>query len=218
VYNVLSAYGMVTADWRVVDGPGEAERAASEIGFPVVVKADSEAIVHKTDVGGVVVNLKDGSAVRAAIEDMAKRLGTESPRFLVQEYLPGGLEIIVGAKAEEDLGHLIMFGIGGIYVDVLEDVVFKLSPVTASEAREMLSSIKSAPLLKGVRGEKGIDEKGIVETIQRLSQLVTDLPMIRELDLNPIIAYGDRVAVVDARIGLRGSTTPQQGGGQWPIG
>ena len=202
VYETLGAYGLATADWRVVDSPGEAEKAASEIGFPVVVKADSESIAHKSDVGGVVVDLRDGSAVRAAIENLERGLEAEGLRFLIQEYLPGGMEIIVGARAEEDLGHLIMFGLGGIYVEILEDVAFKLSPVTAVEAVEMLSSIKAAPLLKGVRGERGIDEDGVIEIIQRLSQLVTDLPMIQEMDLNPVIAFGDRVAVVDARIGL----------------
>jgi acyl-CoA synthetase (NDP forming) len=202
VYEILAAYGLAAANWRVVDSPGEAEKAATEIGFPVVVKADSESIVHKSDVGGVAVDLKDGNAVRAAIQDMERGLEAEGLRFLVQEYLPGGMEIIVGATAEEDLGHLIMFGLGGIYVEILEDVAFNLSPVTAVEAAEMLSSIKAAPLLKGVRGERGIDEQGIIEIIQRLSQLVTELPMIQEMDLNPVIAYGDRVAVVDARIGL----------------
>jgi acetyltransferase len=168
----------------------------------VVVKADSESIVHKSDVGGIALNLKDGPAVRAAIEEMKRRLGAKGLRFLVQEFLPEGMEIIVGAKAVEELGHLVMFGLGGIYVEVLEDVVFKLSPVTAVEVREMLSSIKAAPLLKGVRGEMGVDQRGIAEVIQRLSQLVTDLPVIQEVDLNPVIAYGDRVAVVDARIAL----------------
>jgi acetyltransferase len=95
-----------------------------------------------------------------------------------------------------------MYGMGGVYVEVMKDVVFKLAPVTAVEAREMLSSIRAAPLLKGVRGEKGVDEDGIAEIIQRLSQLVTDLPTIQELDLNPIVAYEDRVFVVDARIGI----------------
>jgi acyl-CoA synthetase (NDP forming) len=202
VYRVLEAYGIGCADWRVADSPGKADKAACELGFPVVVKADSEALVHKSDVGGVVVDLHDGSAVRVAAEEMEKGLHTDGLRFLVQEYLPGGTEVIVGAKAEEELGHLIMFGVGGIYVEILEDVVFGLSPVTAVEAREMLSSIKAAPLLTGVRGGEGIDQEGIVEIILRLSQMVTDLPMIRELDLNPIVAFSDRVTVVDARIGL----------------
>ncbi|OQY19201.1 MAG: CoA-binding protein [Anaerolineaceae bacterium 4572_32.2] len=202
VYELLAAYGIPVADWRIANDAGEAVKAAAEIGFPVVVKADAETIVHKSDVGGVAVNLKDENAVRSAVEEMKKRLEIRDSRFFVQKYLPGGIEVIVGAKAEEGLGHVVMFGIGGIYVEVLKDVVFKLSPVTTVEAREMLSSIQTAPLLKGVRGEKGVDEEGIIEIIQRLSQLVSELPMIQEMDLNPVIAYEDRVFVVDARISV----------------
>jgi acetyltransferase len=114
--------------------------------------------------------------------------------------LPGGRELIVGAKAEAGLGHLIMFGIGGIFVEVLKDVVFKIAPVTSVEVQDMLSSIKAAPLLDGIRGEKGVNKDGVIEIIQRISQLITDLPMIQEMDLNPIIAYEDKVLTVDARI------------------
>ena len=202
VYELLTAYGIPVADWRVANSAREAVQAAAEIGFPVVVKADSESIVHKSDVGGVAVDLKDRDAVRSVVEEMGEKLGTDGLRFFVQEYCPGGMEIIVGAKAEEGLGHLVMFGIGGIYVEVLKDVVFKLSPVTTVEAREMLASIKAAPLLDGVRGEPGVDKAGIIEVIGRLSQLVTELPMIQEMDLNPIIAYADRVSVVDARVSV----------------
>jgi acyl-CoA synthetase (NDP forming) len=201
-YGILAAYGISVADWRIVGNAAEAEQAASEIGFPVVVKADAESIVHKSDVGGVAVNLGDCSAVRSAAEEMKKKLGTPDLRFFVQQYLPGGKEVIVGAKAEEELGHLVMLGLGGIYVEVLRDVVFKLAPVTTVEAQEMLSSLKAAPLLKGVRGERGVDESKLVETIQRLSQLVTELPMIQEVDLNPIVAYAESAFVVDARIGI----------------
>jgi acyl-CoA synthetase (NDP forming) len=201
-YGLLTAYGMPIAGWRLASNSEEAVSAAAEIGFPVVVKADAASIVHKSDVGGVAVDLKDAHAVRAAVQNMEKRLQAEGLRFLVQEYVPAGLEVIVGAKAEEELGHLIMFGLGGIYVEVLEDVAFALSPVTSVEAREMLSSIKAAPLLKGVRGQGGVDEEGIVEIIQRLCQLVTDLPAVQEVDLNPIVACRDRVTVVDARITL----------------
>lgn len=202
VYGILAAYGIPVADWRVADDAQAAAGAAAEIGFPVVVKADAESIAHKSDVGGVVVNLQDGQAVRAAVKEMEKRLEAKDLRFFIQKYLPGGKEVIAGAKVEKGLGHLIMFGLGGIYVEVLKDVVFKLSPVTDVEAREMLSTIKGAPLLKGVRGEKGVDQEGIVEIIQRLSQLLTDLPAIQELDLNPIIAYPDRVFVIDARLSI----------------
>jgi len=201
-YGILTAYGIPVADWRVADDAQAAARAAAEIGFPVVVKADSASIVHKSDVGGVVMNLQDGQAVRAAAAEMEKKFEAQDLRFFVQKYLPGGKEVIVGAKVEKGLGHLIMFGLGGIYVEVLKDVVFKLSPVTDIEAGEMLAAIKGAPLLGGVRGEKGVDQEGIVEIIQRLSQLVTDLPAIQELDLNPIIAYPDRVFVLDARASI----------------
>ncbi len=201
-YEILAAYGISAADWRVANNAAEAEKAAVEIGFPVVVKADSESIVHKSDMGGVVVNLQDGSAVRSTVEEMEKTFEAEDLRFFVQEYLPGGKEVIVGAKAEKGLGHLVMFGIGGIYVEILKDVVFKIAPVTTVEAREMLSSLKMTPLLKGVRGETGVDEQAIIEIIERLSQLVTELPMIQELDLNPVVAFEDRAFVVDARVGI----------------
>ncbi len=199
-YEVLDAYHIPAAPWRVAATAEEAVGAAAEIGFPVVVKADAEAIVHKSDVGGVVVDLRDNDSLHRALEGMKTRLGAKGLRFLIQKYIPGGTEIIIGAKAEEGLGHLVMFGVGGIYVEVLRDVAFKLSPVTTVEAREMISSLQAAPLLKGVRGGKGVHLDGIVEIIQRVSQLVTECPAIQELDLNPIIAHADRVTVVDARI------------------
>jgi acetyltransferase len=202
VYEILDAYGISTADWRLASSAAEAGQAAAEIGFPVVVKADSESIVHKSDMGGVAVNLQDGSTVRATVAEMGERFEAEELKFFVQKYLPGGKEVVLGAKAEEGLGHLVMFGIGGIYVEILKDVVFKIAPVTRVEAREMLSSLKMAPLLKGVRGEKGVDEEGIIEIIQRLSQLVVDLPVIQEMDLNPVIVYEDCVFAVDARISI----------------
>jgi acetyltransferase len=110
--------------------------------------------------------------------------------------------VILGAKAEEDLGHLIMFGLGGIHVEVLKDVVFNLTPVSTAEAREMLAAIKGALLLKGVRGRKGVDRNRLQELILRLSQLVSELKAIKEMDLNPVMAFEDGAVVVDARISL----------------
>jgi len=199
VNNLLASYNIPVAKWKLVNNGTEAFKVAREIGFPVVIKVDAESIVHKSDVGGIALNLKE-EEVESAVKDMEKRFAAEKPRFFVQEFLSGGRELIIGAKAEEGLGHLIMFGIGGTYVEVLKDVVFDITPITAVEAREMLSSIKSYPLLSGVRGEKGVDQKRLAEILQRVSQLVTELPVIQELDLNPIIAYEDRVFVVDARI------------------
>ena len=202
VYQILEAYKIPTAGWRMAASGEEAAAAAGEIGFPVVIKADAAAIVHKSDMGGVAVNLTDSDAVQAAVKDMQERFNAPDLTFFVQQYVAGGMEVILGAKAEPGLGHLIMFGMGGIYVEVLKDVVFNLTPVTSFEAQEMLDSIRLAPLLKGVRGQKGVLVSGIVELIQRLSQLVSDLPAIQELDLNPTLAFEDKVVVVDARIGL----------------
>jgi acetyl coenzyme A synthetase (ADP forming)-like protein len=202
VYQILDAYNIPTAAWHVADSAVEAEKAAADIGFPVVVKADSASVLHKSDMGGVAVNLQDGAGVRAAIEKMKQSLATDDLRFFVQKYMPGGLEIILGAKAEEGLGHLIMFGLGGIFVEVLKDVVFNLTPVTDAEAKSMLSDINGAAILKGVRGQKGVDTGAIQALICRLSQLVSDLPQIQEMDLNPVMAFEDGVCVVDARIAL----------------
>ena len=201
VYSIFEAYGIPVAGWKVVETTEEAVFAADKIGYPVVVKVDSEEIDHKSDMGGVAINLKDSAAVRAAVEEMQSRLGTFGTlRYFVQKFLPGGRELIIGATAERELGHLVMFGLGGIYVEVLKDVVFKIAPVTHLEATEMLSGIKTAALLDGVRGEKGIDKEAVINLIQRVSQLLTDLPMIQEMDMNPIMAFEDGVFAVDGRI------------------
>ncbi len=202
VYGILSAYGIPVAEWRLASSASEAEKAAAEIGFPVVVKADAESVVHKSDTGGVALNLGDAAAVRAAVEGMQKAIAAKDLRFFVQKFVPGGLELIMGATAEEGLGHAVMFGMGGVYVEVMRDVVFNLTPVTTTESAEMLGAIKMAPLLKGVRGQKGVDQGRLAEIIQRLSQLLTELPEIREMDLNPVMAFADRVSVVDARISI----------------
>ena len=201
VYEIFEAYGIPVAGWKVVGNAADAVAAAGAIGYPVVVKVDCEEIDHKSDRGGVAVNLKDAAAVRNAVEDMQTRLGSFGTlKFFIQKFLPGGRELIIGASEERKLGHLVMFGLGGIYVEVLKDVAFKIAPVTGVEAGEMLASLKTAALLDGVRGEKGIDKKAVITIIQRVSQLLTDLPMIKEMDMNPIMAFSDSVYAVDGRI------------------
>ncbi len=200
VYDLLTAYGIPVPEWWLANDIYEAENAAINIGFPVVLKAESAAIVHKSDMGGVVINLKSAEEVRVAAEKMRDAFGDKGLKYLVQKFLPGGKELIAGVSTKPGLGHLVMFGLGGIYVEVLKDVVFKIAPVTDVEAREMLSSIKATRLLDGVRGEKGINKEKVIDIIQRISKLVTDFPMITEMDMNPIIAINDKVYVVDARI------------------
>ncbi len=204
VYGIFEAYGITVAPWQVVRGADQAAAAAAAIGYPVVVKVDSSAIDHKSDMGGVAVNLKDAAAVISAVEEMQHRLGHFGELgFLVQKFLPGGRELIIGASAERNLGHLVMFGLGGIYVETLKDVVFKVAPVTRVEAIEMLAGIKTAALLDGVRGEAGIDKQAVIELIQRVSQLLGDLPLIEEMDLNPIMAFANGAFAVDGRIRIQ---------------
>ncbi len=207
VYRIFEAYGIPVAPWQVVSNAEQAVAAATEIGFPVVVKVDCADIDHKSDMGGVAINLKDAEAVRTTVAEMQSRLGHYGELgFLIQKFLPGGRELIIGASAERELGHLVMFGLGGIYVEVLKDVIFKVAPVTRVEAEEMLAGIKTTALLDGVRGEEGINKQAVIELIQRVSQLLGDLPMIEEMDLNPIMAFADKAFAVDGRIriGSRG--------------
>ncbi len=200
VYTLLSAYGIPVADWRLAHSMEDVLNATNEIGYPVVVKVESKSLVHKSDLGGVAINLKNDNDVLLAVEKMKEDFIEEDLRFLVQKFLPGGKELVIGVSAQKDLEPLVMFGLGGIYIEVLKDVVFKLSPVTRVEANEMLSAIKAAKLLDGVRGEEAIDKHSVVEMILRISQLVNDFPMIKEMDLNPVMAFEDCAFAVDARI------------------
>lgn len=200
VYELLTAYGIPVADWWLANDIEEAISAANGMGYPVVLKAESTEIVHKSDVGGVAINLKNAIDVAEAARRMINGFGSKNLKFFVQKFMPGGKELIAGVSVKPGLGHLIMFGLGGVYVEVLKDVVFKIAPVTKVEAGEMLSSIKAAKLLDGVRGEKGINKDIAMEIIQRVSQLVTDFPVITEMDMNPIIALNDKLFVVDARM------------------
>ncbi|MFH1296722.1 MAG: acetate--CoA ligase family protein [Bacteroidota bacterium] len=199
VYSILEAYRIPVASWKGAQDVNGVVAASSEIGFPVVIKADSEQIIHKSDVGGVAVNIQDVQQAAEVAETMKKNLG-DGIHFLVQKFLPQGQELIIGAKAVEGVGHIIMFGLGGIFVEILKDVTFTLTPVSDSEAMEMISSIKAAPLVEGFRGRKGINKAKAVEIIQRISMLGTDFPGIKEVDLNPLVAAGDEICVVDARI------------------
>ncbi|MEI6593991.1 MAG: acetate--CoA ligase family protein [Bacteroidota bacterium] len=201
-YTILSNYGIPVAEWRIANSVSDSVKAAQEIGFPVVIKADAASLVHKSDLGGVKINIKNADEVKNVVEEMQQKFNASDLKFFIQKFLPGGKELIAGVSAKQELGHLIMFGIGGIYVEVLKDVTFKISPVTKLEASEMLSTIKASKLLDGVRGEKGIHKESVIEIIQRLSQLVTDFPEIQEMDLNPIMAFEDKAFVVDARIKL----------------
>lgn len=208
---VLKHYGFPTVPFGLAKSADEAVAAANEMGSPVVMKISGPKILHKTDVGGVKLNLENEADVRQTYEDMIhsvkEHLGEDIEIWgvLVQKMLPKGKEIILGMTRNPSLGPLLMFGLGGIYTEALRDVAFRLAPIRENVAKEMVKDIRSYRLLEGVRGEAPSDVAAVSECIMRLSQLVTDHPNIMELDVNPLIVYprGEGAVAADARIILK---------------
>lgn len=207
---VLGAYGLPVSRSRFVRDGGEAAAAAREIGFPVVLKIVSPDIVHKVDVGGVRLNLNSEAEVRSAYGELTAQVAAALPEariwgVFVQEMVGRGKETILGMKRDPHFGPLLMFGLGGIYVEVFRDVIFRLAPIRELDARNMIRGIRGAKLLKGFRGEPPSDMDAIADALMRLSQLVTDFAEIEEMDINPLIVLpeGKGARVVDARILLR---------------
>ena len=183
--------------------------AANKIGYPVVMKIASPQIVHKSDAGGVKVNLTNDEEIRNSFKEIvasARKYDdkAEIKGVLIVEMVKGGKEMIIGSKLEPGFGPVVMLGMGGIYVEILKDVTFRLAPFTDQEANDMISSIKTKKLLEGVRGEKPSDVEKLSECIQRLSQLVTDFREIKELDMNPVLVMekGEGCKILDVRIGI----------------
>ncbi|RDI70865.1 acetate--CoA ligase family protein [Halopelagius longus] len=204
--DLLDAYGIETPEGDIVDAPADALEVAEGIEGDVVMKIVSPDILHKSDIGGVKVGVAD-EEVYDAYEDLVTRARNYQPDaniigVQVQEMvdLDSGVETIVGMNKDPQFGPLLMFGLGGIFVEVLEDTTFRVAPVSESEATEMTEEIDSAPLLRGARGRDPVDVDGVSETIQCLSQLVTDFPAILELDINPLVATPDGVQAVDVRL------------------
>ena len=206
---ILKAYGFPLPASKLAKTKKEAISTAKKIGFPVVLKIASPQIIHKSDAGGVKVNLKNAKDVENAFDTIIKNAKKYNKKadikgVLVVEMVKGGKEMIIGSKLEPGFGPVVMLGMGGIYVEVLKDVTFKLAPMTNIEADDMISSIKTKKILEGVRGEKPSDVKKLSECIQRLSQLVTDFNEIKELDMNPVLVMEKNKGckVLDVRIGL----------------
>ncbi|MFB3113426.1 MAG: 4-hydroxybutyrate--CoA ligase [Nitrosopumilaceae archaeon] len=206
---ILRAYGFPLPQSSLAKNENEAVKIAKKIGHPVVMKIASPQIIHKSDAGGVKVNLTNDNEVKVAFKEIVKNAKkynkkAEIKGVLIVEMVKGGKEMIIGSKLEPGFGPVIMLGMGGIYVEVLKDVTFRLAPVTDREANDMISSIKTKKILEGVRGEKPSDIKKLSECIQRLSQLVTDFKEIKELDMNPVLVMekGKGCKILDVRIGL----------------
>ena len=210
-YEVLASYGFSTPKSFLGTTEEECTKAARDkIGYPVVMKIVSPDIIHKSDAGGVKVGLKNDNEIRAAFKDIlnnAKSYKSDAQikGILVQEMITSAKEIILGAKQDPLFGPLIMVGLGGIYVEILKDVVFRLAPIDEHDAEKMVESIRAIKLLKGIRGETPSDLAAVVDSLQRLSQLITDFPEIEEFDINPLLVLerGKGARVADIRIGLK---------------
>ena len=204
---IMKAYHFDTPKGILATTAGEAVRFAGEVGFPLAMKISSPDILHKSDVGGVKIGLTSAGGVEDAFELMMLRIRRKMPDadirgVLLEKMVTGGKEVILGMKRDRQFGPMLMFGLGGIFVEVLKDVTFGLAPLTGEECMKMVESVKTYKLLKGVRGEKAVDIDAIVLNMQRLSQLVMDFPEIEEIDINPLKVgmLGDGAVVVDARI------------------
>jgi len=205
---ILEAYGLRIPHSSIAKTPDEAIKIASKIGYPVVLKIASPDILHKTDVGGVKVDLSNAEEVRDAFELMVYRAQRYVPEAriwgcLVQEMVPaGGIEVLVGMNRDPQFGPLVTFGLGGIYVETLKDVTFRVAPFSKEEAEDMLKEIRAHALLNGVRGRPEADKDAIVDTLLRIGQLVIDFPEIVELDINPLMVYerGQGAIAIDMRL------------------
>jgi len=207
---VLGHYGMPTAVGVHAATVEEARLAAEQMGYPVALKVISEQISHKSDVGGVQLNLRNGPAVEEAFEDMLQRIGQSYPEavidgVLVQPMVTGGQELILGGRQDPNFGPVVLIGLGGIFVEVLEEVALRVAPITHKEAAEMIDELRGAPILKGARGHKPSDLGAVIEALLRLSQLMIDFPEIGELDINPLRVFTENngCRALDARIMIR---------------
>jgi acyl-CoA synthetase (NDP forming) len=194
---------------------GDAARLAKQFGVPVAVKLESRTLTHKTEVGGVKLNVKDAAAQQAFydIQNALKTLGKEEEMdgVVVQETAPGGVETIVGVSLDPTFGHLLMYGLGGVAVEILKDVAWGVAPVADVDADRMIGSVKGSKMLAGFRGAPPADIPALKDVMLRVSQLVCDFPEIEEMDLNPVrvLPVGKGAIAVDARIKLAGPKKPQ---------
>ena len=210
-FEVLKAYGISVADYQVVHRKEELKKAMEKMEGPVTLKAISSEISHKSDVGGVILNIHHLSEAEEAYEKIKKLSREDSSGTLIQRMVSSGKEVILGAKRDPSFGPVLLFGPGGIFVEILKESSLRVAPITRSEAEEMISELKAASILKGIRGERPLDIEALVENLLRLSQLMMDFPEIEGIDINPIKVLEKGAVAVDARILLKNAIDKAQG-------
>lgn len=209
-YEFLRAYELPVPKFGLAASGDEAVELAEKIGYPVVLKIVSPDIVHKSDVGGVKVNIPSDSDVRKWFDTILTNVRSKAPTakvvgILVQEMVPQDLEVIVGSTRDPVFGPVVMFGLGGIFVEVLKDVSLRVTPITEYDAEEMLREIRAASILQGYRGSPPRDKKAIVDLILKVGRLMDEVPEITDVDLNPVMVFpeGMGAKIADARILIR---------------
>lgn len=201
---LCAAFGLPVAEWAAVDSVGGALTAAGAIGYPVALKVLSPDLIHKSDVGGVALEIGNRRTLRATYDALLARVEERAPHVyvtgvLVQQMLSGGWEVILGGRRDPSFGPVVMFGLGGVYVEVFGDVVFRLAPLTREGAVGMISDVRASRLLRGIRGEPPADLDALVEALLALSHLLIECPEVVEIELNPLLVFERGVAAVDAR-------------------
>jgi hypothetical protein len=198
LFTLLDAWGLPMAPWRLADDGDAAVAAAMALGYPTVLKAVRPALVHKTEAGAVRLGLTDAAAVRSAFESLAASLGPGP--VLVQAQATRGVELMLGTVRDATFGPLVVCGLGGIWAEALNDVALRLAPIAPGVALQALTELRGSPLLDGLRGAPGVDREALAALISTLSIAVARAPWCVELDLNPLIASGNRFTIVDARM------------------
>ena len=202
---VCKEYGIPITKMRIAKSADEAVDYSNEIGYPVVLKIISPDVLHKIDVGGVVLDINNKEEVRHAYNQIIGTVKIHKPTakiegVLIQEMVPPSTEVIIGGIKDPQFGPTIMFGLGGTFVEVMKDVSFRIAPINKEDAQEMITEIKAYPILKGYRGQSPRDVDAIVEILLNTSRLIMDNQNIQELDLNPVMVYTNGAKTVDARI------------------
>jgi acetyl-CoA synthetase (ADP-forming) len=202
---LFALYDLPVTQIQVAPTEDEAVEAANRIGYPIVLKIVSPQILHKSDAGGVIVGVEDDQGIRDGFKKIVKNAkaynaDAEITGILVQEMAPNGTEIIVGSTTDPTFGPTLMFGLGGIFVEILKDVSFRIAPITERDAAEMIEEIKAVKILDGARGMPPCHKPTLAEILHKTSKMLMENPEIKELDMNPILAYPDSAMIVDARI------------------
>jgi acyl-CoA synthetase (NDP forming) len=202
---ILKQAGISVVETKLAKTQKEAVSLSQKMGFPVALKITSPDVIHKTDSGGVKLSINSVAEVKKAYDEILKKVKKQYPDadihgVSVQKMAPPGTEVIVGTSKDPQFGPVIMFGLGGIFVELLKDVSFRVIPVERRDAQEMIKEIKGYPLLQGYRGKEPASISALVEIILKISKLIEENPQIKELELNPIFAYQDKAVGIDARI------------------